>query len=150
MGLLRKTMSLSTMGLVSFRNKEERTTRYTRQTRNAARAQVAQQAMALEHQRQLITQGEHAAVQQQLQTWGQQQMHFQQLQALAQMRPGHPPLPQQPLPRHPPTQPTLPAPPAPQVSPPAWPAGWYPDQQSAQLVRWFDGMRWTEHTRPRS
>ncbi len=55
MGLLRKTMSLSTLGLVSFRDKEDRMTRYTRQTRNAARAQVAQQAMALEHQRQLIT-----------------------------------------------------------------------------------------------
>ncbi len=139
MGLLRKTMSLSTLGLVSFRNKEERTTRYTRQTRNAARAQVVQQAMSLEHQRQLITQGEHAAVQQQLQTWGQQQMHFQQLQALTQMSQPVPPVRQ--------AEPVLPASPAPQ--PPTLPAGWYPDQHDAQLVRWFDGMRWTEHTQAR-
>ena len=141
MGLIRKTMSLSTLGLVSFRNKEERTTRYARQTRNAARAQVAQQAMALEHQRQLITQGEHAAVQQQLQAWGQQQMHFQQLQALTQVsQPAPPPAAHQSLP---------PRPPAPQQAPPASPAGWYPDQQDAQLVRWFDGTRWTEHTQVR-
>ena len=42
MGLLRKTMSFSTAGLVPYRNKEERATKYAKQTRNAARALVAQ------------------------------------------------------------------------------------------------------------
>ena len=143
MGLIRKTMSLSTLGLVSFRDKEERTTRYTRQTRNAARAQVAQQAMALEHQRQLITQGEQAAVHQQIQASGQQQMHFQQLQALTRLAPpSHPPVPEALL--------ISPAAPAPQPIPQSPPAGWYPDQQDPQLVRWFDGVRWTGHTQQRT
>jgi hypothetical protein len=61
-GILRKTMSVSTMGMVSYRNKDERTAKYARQTRNAARAQVAQNAMMLEHQRQMITQNDHANV----------------------------------------------------------------------------------------
>jgi hypothetical protein len=61
-GILRKTMSLGTVGMVSYRNKEERSTKYAKQTRNAARAQVAQQAMALEHQRQMINQNDHANV----------------------------------------------------------------------------------------
>ncbi|MGY1730297.1 DUF2510 domain-containing protein [Geodermatophilus sp. SYSU D01045] len=151
-GLLRKTASIFTVGVVSFRSQEDRMTRYARQTRNAARAQVAQQAVALEHQRQLITQGEYAAVQQQVQAGGQQQMHFQQLQAITQMsRPGQPPVPPQPLHPRPPALPhALPAPPPPRPVPPAPPAGWYPDQQDPRLVRWFDGMRWTEHTQPRA
>jgi hypothetical protein len=61
-GLIRKGMSLSTMGLVSYRDKEERAAKYAKQTRNAARAQVAQQAMMLEHQRQQINQMDHANV----------------------------------------------------------------------------------------
>lgn len=51
MGLLRKTMSVSTAGLVPYRNKEERAAKYTKQTRNAARALVAQQAVDLQVQR---------------------------------------------------------------------------------------------------
>ena len=27
--------------------------------------------------------------------------------------------------------------------------GWYPDPWSAAPVRWWDGRRWTEHTRER-
>ena len=61
-GILRKTMSLSTMGMVSYRDKQERASKYAKQTRNAARAQVAQNAMMLEHQRQMINQGDHANV----------------------------------------------------------------------------------------
>ena len=62
MGILRKTMSLSTVGLVSYRSKDERATKYAKQTRNAARAQVVQNAMSLEHQRQMINQNDHANV----------------------------------------------------------------------------------------
>ena len=29
------------------------------------------------------------------------------------------------------------------------PAGWYDDPQDQQLIRYFDGTRWTEHTGPR-
>lgn len=54
MGLIRKSMSLGTMGMVSYRNKDERALAYAKRTRNAARAHVAQTAMMLEHQRQQI------------------------------------------------------------------------------------------------
>ena len=62
MGLIRKSMSVSTLGMVSYRSKEDRAAKYAKQTRNAARAQVAQQALALEHQRQMINQADHANV----------------------------------------------------------------------------------------
>ncbi len=55
-GLIRKTMSISTLGLVDFRSDKERTARYTRQTRNATRAQVAQNMQALELQREMLAQ----------------------------------------------------------------------------------------------
>lgn len=32
--------------------------------------------------------------------------------------------------------------------PPSVPAGWYPDPHGAQLQRYWDGNRWTEHTAP--
>jgi type II secretory pathway pseudopilin PulG len=59
-GIIRKTMSVSTLGLVDFRSDKERTARYTRQTRNAARAQIAQQARNLELQRQQLAALDHA------------------------------------------------------------------------------------------
>lgn len=62
LGILRKTMAVGTGGMISYRNKEERATKYAKQTRNAARAQVAQNAMMLEHQRQMINQADHANV----------------------------------------------------------------------------------------
>lgn len=37
MGMIRKTLSVSTFGLIDFRSDKERTARYARQTRNAAR-----------------------------------------------------------------------------------------------------------------
>jgi hypothetical protein len=34
-------------------------------------------------------------------------------------------------------------------SPPAGPpAGWYPDPNGLQALRWWDGIRWTEHAQP--
>ena len=60
MGIIRKTMSVSTFGLVSFRDTEERTAKYTKQTRNAARAQVIQQGVSLDLQRQQLAALNHA------------------------------------------------------------------------------------------
>lgn len=62
MGLIRKVTSVSTLGLVDFRSEKERTARYTKQTRNAVRAQVAQEAMSLELQRQQLAALNHANV----------------------------------------------------------------------------------------
>lgn len=62
MGITRKLMSLSTLGMVSYRDKGERANRYARQTRNAARAQVAQNAAQLEVARQQLAALDHANV----------------------------------------------------------------------------------------
>lgn len=40
MGMIRKTLSVCTFGLIDFRSDKERTARYTKQTRDAARAQA--------------------------------------------------------------------------------------------------------------
>lgn len=40
MGIIRKTVSLSTLGLVDFRSDRERTAKYTREARNEARRQT--------------------------------------------------------------------------------------------------------------
>lgn len=34
------------------------------------------------------------------------------------------------------------------MSAPLPPAGWYPDGSTPNVVRWFDGSRWTEHVTP--
>lgn len=44
--------------------------------------------------------------------------------------------------------PPAPAAPTAPPPPPSIPAGWYPDPESAQLQRYWDGTRWTEHTAP--
>ncbi|UZJ26270.1 DUF2510 domain-containing protein [Rhodococcus antarcticus] len=62
MGIIRKTTSLGTLGLVNFRGKDERANNYAKQTRNAARAQVAQNAMQLELQRQQLAALDHGNV----------------------------------------------------------------------------------------
>jgi len=43
--------------------------------------------------------------------------------------------------------PTEATPSVPQVSGP--PAGWYTDQHDASMVRWYDGTKWSEFTKPR-
>jgi hypothetical protein len=62
MGIIRKSMSVSTMGIVSYRDKGERAAKYQKQTRNAARAQVAQNAAQLELQRQQLNALDHGNV----------------------------------------------------------------------------------------
>ena len=44
MGVIRKTLSLSTCGLIDFRSDKERIARYTKQTRDVAREQAAKNA----------------------------------------------------------------------------------------------------------
>lgn len=117
MGIIRKTTSISTLGLVSYRDKQERSAKYAKQTRNAARAQVAQNAAQLELQRQQLNAMDHANVREEVRD----------------MRPIQP------------LQPLVPALPFPQEPQ----AGWYPDQRDQSLVRWFDGVTWTEFTQPR-
>ncbi|MBJ7451428.1 MAG: DUF2510 domain-containing protein [Blastococcus sp.] len=62
MGIIRKTMSFGTVGVVSYRSKSERAAKYAKQTRNAARAQVVQNGLMLETQRQMVNGIDHANV----------------------------------------------------------------------------------------
>lgn len=101
MGLIRKTMSVCTVGLVSYRTDGERQARFARQTRNAVRAQVAQGGVGLHLQRDRLAQATSH--------------HVDDVAA------GGPP-------RY-----------------AGVPAGWYDD--GAGHVRWWDGGRWTPHTR---
>ncbi|MGO1950854.1 MAG: hypothetical protein ACTH1D_14555 [Mycobacteriaceae bacterium] len=61
MGIIRKTMSVSTLGMVSYRSNSEKSARankksakYAKQSRNAARAQVAQNGLMLNAQREQL------------------------------------------------------------------------------------------------
>ena len=56
MGMTRKLMSVSTVGLIDFRSDKERIARYTRQTRNAQRVAVVQNARMLDNQRERMAQ----------------------------------------------------------------------------------------------
>ncbi|WP_431841419.1 DUF2510 domain-containing protein [Calidifontibacter indicus] len=60
MGFIRKSMSITSMGLVDYRSDKERAAKYAKQTRNAARANVVQNAQALEQQRRTNTALNHA------------------------------------------------------------------------------------------
>ena len=117
MGILRKMTSISTAGVVSYRNKDERAVKYQKQTRNAARAQVAQNAAQLEMQRQQLAAMDHGNVR-------------EEVRDMRAMQPMAPIMPPQPMPQGP-------------------PPGWYPDQANQALVRWYDGVRWTEFTQHR-
>lgn len=120
MGIMRKITSISTVGLVSYRGKAERAGRYSKQTRNAARAQVAQNAAQLEMQRQQLTAMDHGNVREEVRD----------TRAFAPVAPIMPPQPV----------------PVVQGGPPP---GWYPDVADAELVRWYDGVQWTDFTRSR-
>lgn len=74
-GLSRKIASISTAGLVNYRNDGERTAKYTRQTRNATRLAAIQNGKMLNNQERQITQA---------------QVHFVEEQVAA-MPPGAPP-----------------------------------------------------------
>lgn len=56
MGIIRKTMSVSTLGLVKFRSDAEMSNKIAKQTRNAARANVVQNQMLIDLQRQQMEQ----------------------------------------------------------------------------------------------
>lgn len=95
MGIIRKTMSLGTAGLVDFRSDKERTARYSRHTRNAVRAQSKQQAKLTEeaarHQASIAAQQAEAAYRQA--SLAQQQMNFAAGQLAATQYPPPPPPP---------------------------------------------------------
>jgi hypothetical protein len=127
MGLMRKMTSLSTLGLVDYRSDKERIAKYTRQTRNATRAAAAQNMMQLELQREQLAQGH---------------VHHVESQANAFMLEAH--RQQQAGGRHVQQQIAATPTPPPYVSN-SIPAGWYDDGQG--MTRWYDGTRWTPHTR---
>lgn len=120
-GLFRKAVSVSTLGVVSYRSSEERqvrsarqTAKYDKQARNAARAQVAQNAVDLQIQRAQLEAVERQAgiVQAQLEEQIRVQHSYQ---------------------------------PA-EVAPHAVPAGWYPVEGRPGAFMWWDGQRWHEPT----
>ncbi|MGY1810147.1 DUF2510 domain-containing protein [Blastococcus sp. SYSU D00669] len=124
MGLIRKSMSVSTLGLIDFRSDKERIARSTRRTDKAVRAQT--KAQAEQHAAQM--QAMAAQAQAQLAATYQLQNQAAQQAQLAALQQGQVALPPQQAPA----------------------AGWYPDpQDNAGLMRWFDGSGWTEHTQPR-
>ncbi len=112
MGLMRKMMSVSTMGAVDFRSDKERTAAYTK----AAKKQAKEQTQLMRQQ--AAQQAAHMRAMEQAQRAPHQAVQQPVAPALA---------------------------PAPQLPP----AGWYPDQANASLLRWFDGTQWTGFTQPR-
>lgn len=60
MGLIRKMTSISTLGVVSYRSKSERAAHVAKQTRNAARANIAQNQVLIDLQRQALEQERQA------------------------------------------------------------------------------------------
>jgi hypothetical protein len=122
-GLFRKTMSISALGVVLFRNPhpQERmfhysrqTRKYTKQIRKATRAQAAsQQAMVAQQRHQL-------AIEQQQLMYG-----AAQAAAIAQIA-------------------AAPVWSGPQACPPP---GWYPDPTDPAQVSWWDGTRWLPETK---
>lgn len=118
MGIIRKTMSVSTAGLIDYRSDKERVARSARLTRKAVKEQTRQQAayttaQLQAQQHQIAIAAQQAAL---------QQASLQQA-ALASVAP--PQLPPQAGP------------------PPGWYLNTYPDR-----MQWWDGTAWTEHYQP--
>lgn len=107
MGVTRKFLSVSTVGLVRFRTANERTARHTRQTRDIMRRQSADDAFARAWANRKAKKyaRENAA----------DAERFRRLGAAA-------------------TNPSNP------------PEGWYVDPADDNIIRWWDGKAWTEHT----
>jgi len=133
MGIIRKTMSMGSLGAVDYRSDKERTAAYTKGTRKEAKKQT--KIMNEQTKRQ----AEHDAAMAKKQTEIMEEQARRQVEHDAAMlaaqsgqAPAAPKVAQG-------------SPVAPQSPPP----GWYPDQVNPALVRWFDGQNWTDHLQPR-
>jgi Protein of unknown function (DUF2510) len=121
MGLIRKTASISTLGIIKFRSNGEQTRRLAKQTRNATRAQVVQNQVLIATQR--------AQLEAQIQANA-----YQMARDIAPI--------QQPMP-FPPVAPRLALPAASvQLSP-----GWYADPTDPRALCWWDGRDWHPNTK---
>ena len=146
MGFMRKSLSISTAGLVDFRSDKERvarsarlTKRYTKDTRNAARQQAYQETrqtrllrkqLKAEREAQFNAQLEAerlATAREQLEAQLEAQRHAAARQQLETQKHENAPVGAAPRPD----------------------AGWFLDPQNPQSYRWFDGYQWTGHTYPR-
>ncbi|NYD39179.1 hypothetical protein BJ983_005281 [Actinomycetospora corticicola] len=142
---MRKMTSISTLGLVDFRSDKERTAKYTRDTRDATREAIEAQEAAAKYARQTRNATRVTVVQnmmmldQQRRQLAQDRVHHVESQANAHILAGGQqqqswPEPQQIAPQAPPP-----------YVPDSIPAGWYDDGNGT--TRWYDGQRWTPHTR---
>lgn len=120
MGLIRKVTSVSTLGLVPYRNGGERATHFAKQTRNAARLNNVQNMQMIELQRQQLAAAAEAQVMRATQV------------AATQLGP---------------VQVSAPPPQPLRQLPPALPAGWYPDPTDNRALTWWDGSAWNPGTK---
>lgn len=124
MGLIRKSMSVSTAGLIDFRSDKERIARSTRKTHKAVKSQtrLTKKIGKESAQQQSMIAGQQAAAARTQAQLSQNQVNL----AAAQLT----------VAQHGPT---------PQVIP----AGWYVNPAGSPLVmQWWDGYAWTEQRQP--
>lgn len=125
MGLIRKSLAITTVGLVRPSSKKQR----------VAKAQLKE----LKQQTRIMSEQEHQAQLDREATFAAQRTpapaggHQQRMAELQRIRAGA----------------NTPATPAAAASVTLPPEGWYPHPDRQDLLRWWDGADWTERTAPR-